>query len=115
MSQNPKDELFPAGASVNAGRVPLTYRRRRYDALSNRFELATERPVNMAVFLQIAFYVALAALAGILVLGLINITRTDDGQASRSNKLMRARVVAQAVVITILVLLGLVLGAIKLF
>ena len=69
----------------------------------------------MATFLQIAFYVALAALVVVLVLGLINITRSDDGQASRSNKLMRLRVMVQAVVIGILVLLGIVLGSIKLF
>lgn len=69
----------------------------------------------MAVFLQIAFYVALAAVAIVLVLGLVNITRSDEGQASRSNKLMRMRVIAQAVVIGILILLGIVLGSIKLF
>ncbi len=69
----------------------------------------------MAIGLQIAFYIALAALLVILGLGLVNITRSDEGQASRSNKLMRMRVMAQAVVIGILVLLGLVVGSIKLF
>ena len=69
----------------------------------------------MAMYLQIAFYIALAVLVAVLVFGLVNITRSDDGQASRSNKLMRMRVVAQAVVIGILILLGLVVGSIKLF
>ncbi len=41
-----------------------------------------------------------------LVLGLVNMTRSDDGQASRSNKLMRLRVIAQAVVIGILIPMG---------
>ncbi len=69
----------------------------------------------MAMYLQIAFYVSLVVLFGVLVLGLVNMTRSDEGQASRSNKLMRLRVIAQAVVIGILILLGIVLGAIKLF
>ncbi len=69
----------------------------------------------MAPFLQIAFYVALAGLFAILMFGLFNMTRSDDGQASRSNKLMRLRVIAQAVVIGILILLGIVVGSIKLF
>lgn len=66
----------------------------------------------MATFLQFAFYIALAALVVVLVLGLVNLTRTDPGQPSRSNKLMRMRVLVQAIVIGILVLLGVVLGAI---
>ncbi|MCF6329712.1 MAG: twin transmembrane helix small protein [Henriciella sp.] len=69
----------------------------------------------MAMYLQIAFYVSLVVLFGVLVLGLVNMTRSDEGQASRSNKLMRLRVIAQAVVIGILILLGIVLGSIKLF
>jgi len=69
----------------------------------------------MATFLQYGLYIAMAALVVVLVLGLVNITRTDEGQASRSNQLMRARVIVQAVVVGILVLLGIVLGSIKLF
>ena len=46
----------------------------------------------MAMYLQIAFYVSLIVLFGVLILGLVNMTRSDDGQASRSNKLMRLRV-----------------------
>ncbi|MEL7547259.1 MAG: twin transmembrane helix small protein [Pseudomonadota bacterium] len=65
----------------------------------------------MATFLQVAFYLALIALVVVLVYGLVNMTRTDPGQPSRSNKLMRLRVLIQAIVIGILVLLGFVLGA----
>lgn len=69
----------------------------------------------MATLLSYGLYIAIAGLTIILILGLINLTRTDEGQASRSNQLMRYRVIAQAVVIAILVLLGIVLGSIKLF
>ena len=65
----------------------------------------------MATFLQIAFYVGLAALVVVLVMGLVNLTRTDPDQASRSNKLMRMRVLIQAIVIGILILLGWALGS----
>lgn len=62
---------------------------------------------------MIGFYIALVVLVGILIAGMVNMTRSDAGQASRSNQLMRFRVMAQAVVIAILVLLGIVMGAIK--
>jgi uncharacterized membrane protein len=66
----------------------------------------------MAVILQYAFYIALIGLVVILVLGLVNLTRTDASQASRSNKLMRLRVLMQAIAIGLLVALGIALGAI---
>ena len=59
------------------------------------------------------FYIALAALVIVLGLGIANLARTDDNQASRSNKLMRLRVLVQAIVIALLVGLGMVVGAIK--
>jgi len=65
----------------------------------------------MATLLQFAVYIALAALVIVLVMGLVNLTRTDPDQASRSNKLMRLRVLVQAIVIGILVLLGVALGS----
>ena len=65
----------------------------------------------MANFLTIGFYLALAVLLVILVLGLVNLTRTDENQPSRSNKLMRLRVLVQAVAIALLCALGFVLGA----
>lgn len=69
----------------------------------------------MASALTISLYIGIAGLVVILAMGLINLTKTDEGQRSRSNQLMRMRVMVQAVVIGILVLLGVVLGAIKLF
>ena len=67
----------------------------------------------MQSFLMIGFYIALAALLIVLGLGIANIARTDDQQASRSNKLMRLRVMIQAVVILLLVALGVTVGAIN--
>ncbi len=69
----------------------------------------------MANTLMIGFYIALAVLTVVLIAGLVNMTRTDEGQTSRSNQLMRYRVMAQAVVIGILVLLGIVMGSLKLW
>ncbi|RCL90174.1 twin transmembrane helix small protein [Hyphomonas sp.] len=67
----------------------------------------------MQTILMIGFYIALAALVIVLGLGIANLARTDDNQASRSNKLMRLRVLVQAIVIALLVGLGMVVGAIK--
>lgn len=69
----------------------------------------------MASALTIGLYIGIVALTIVLIMGLVNLTRTDDGQASRSNQLMRMRVIVQAVVIGILVLLGIVLGSIDVF
>ena len=65
----------------------------------------------MANLLTIGFYVALAALLVILILGLVNLTRTDENQPSRSNKLMRMRVLVQAIAIALLCAIGFVAGA----
>ncbi|KDA03467.1 HIG1 domain-containing protein [Hyphomonas oceanitis] len=67
----------------------------------------------MQTFLSIAFYVGIAALVIVLFLGIANLARTDDNQASRSNKLMRLRIFVQAIVIAILVALGALAGAFK--
>lgn len=67
----------------------------------------------MQTILIAGFYIALAVLVVVLGLGVANIARTDDQQASRSNKLMRLRILIQAIVIVILVALGMVVGAIK--
>jgi len=69
----------------------------------------------MATALTFGLYVAIGLLVVVLIMGLVNLTRTDDGQPSRSNQLMRVRVMVQAAVIAILVLLGIVLGSINLF
>lgn len=69
----------------------------------------------MASALTIGLYIAIGILVVVLAMGLINLTRTDDGQRSRSNQLMRMRVIVQAVVVGILILLGIVVGSIQLF
>ena len=69
----------------------------------------------MASALTIGLYIAIGVLVVVLAMGLINLTRTDDDQRSRSNQLMRMRGIVQAVVVGILVLLGIVVGSIKLF
>ena len=67
----------------------------------------------MQLFLSIAFYIGIAALVSVLGLGIANLARTDENQASRSNKLMRLRIFVQAIVIAILVALGALAGAFK--
>lgn len=67
----------------------------------------------MQILLTIGFYVALAGVFIVLAVGVANLARHDAGQASRSNKLMRLRVILQAAAIGFLVLLGLVAGAIR--
>ncbi len=65
----------------------------------------------MANLLTIGFYISLAAILVVLVLGIANLTRTDDDQPSRSNKLMRLRVLFQAIAIALLCALGFAAGA----
>lgn len=67
----------------------------------------------MQQMLTIGFYIALAAIAVILVLGVANLARRDPNQPSRSNKLMRMRVIVQAIAIALLVAIGIAAGAIK--
>ncbi|MFN3313030.1 MAG: twin transmembrane helix small protein [Hyphomonas sp.] len=68
----------------------------------------------MQNILTIGFYIALAGIAVVLVLGVVNLARRDPNQPSRSNQLMRYRVIFQAVAIALLVAIGFVAGAIKL-
>jgi uncharacterized membrane protein YphA (DoxX/SURF4 family) len=64
--------------------------------------------------LIIGFYAALAAIVVVLVLGIANLARRDANQPGRSNQLMRMRVIFQAIAIALLVLIGIVTGAIRL-
>jgi len=66
----------------------------------------------MSLLVTILFYAGLLALLIVLGLGIANMARTDENQPSRSNKLMRMRVIIQAVVIALLVLIGFMAGAI---
>ena len=54
------------------------------------------------------FFAVLASVFIVLTLGVVNLVRTDAQARSRSNKLMRLRVVVQFVAIIILVILGFV-------
>ena len=65
----------------------------------------------MTSILTIGFYIALAVLVVVLGLGVVNLVRSDAGQASRSNKLMRLRVLVQAIAIALLCALALAVGA----
>ncbi|WP_018997064.1 twin transmembrane helix small protein [Hirschia maritima] len=68
----------------------------------------------MTMTLSILLYIAIAAVFGILVAGLISLnTDSKSGKAaSRSNKLMRIRVIAQAIAVAILVAIGFANGVI---
>ena len=61
--------------------------------------------------LQIGVWIALGLTVVIVLAGVVNLLRTDPGQASRSNKLMRLRVLFQFIAILLLVGLGIVSGA----
>lgn len=55
----------------------------------------------------------MAVLVAILAMGIINLVRSDKDQATRSNMLMRMRVLMQFIAIIILVAVGFVSGAIS--
>lgn len=63
--------------------------------------------------LQTGLYLAMGLLVVILLMGVINLVRSDPKQQSRSNQLMRLRVLIQFIAIIILVILGFVSGMIK--
>ncbi len=67
----------------------------------------------MAVWLTYGIYIAIAAVFVVLAFGIVNLVRTDPKAASRSNKLMRLRVVVQFVAIILLVIFGWVAGAFR--
>ena len=67
----------------------------------------------MQTVLTYGFYAAIAAVFIILVLGVINLARQDPEQASRSNQLMRMRVIMQFIAVMILVAIGFLSGAIN--
>lgn len=67
----------------------------------------------MQNILGIGLYVVMGGLVVVLALGIINLVRQDENQPSRSNKLMRLRVIFQAVAILLLVIIGIAAGAVK--
>ncbi|AJD53632.1 MULTISPECIES: twin transmembrane helix small protein [Thalassospira] len=58
----------------------------------------------MAGFLQIGVLIAMAAVAVILVLGIVTMARGKD--ARKSNKLMQLRVLVQGIALLLLVILS---------
>ena len=67
----------------------------------------------MTEVLQIALYLSFGLLVVILAMGIINLVRSDPKQRSRSNNLVRMRVLVQAIAVVILVVLGFTSGMIK--
>jgi len=65
----------------------------------------------MEVFLAYGVYIAIGAVFIVLAFGVVNLLRTDANAASRSNKLMRLRVLIQFIAILLLVALGAAAGA----
>ena len=53
-------------------------------------------------------YIAMLAVVGVLIFGIVNLYRGDEKARSRSNKLMRLRVVLQFVAILIIIAIFLV-------
>ena len=61
--------------------------------------------------LALLFYAALAGVFAVLAYGIFNLVRQDENQASRSNQLMRLRVLLQFVAVLALVGIGWFAGA----
>ena len=67
----------------------------------------------MEMFLLYGVYIAIGAFFVVLAFGVVNLVRTDDQAPSRSNRLMRLRVLIQFIAILLLVALGAVSGAFR--
>jgi formate hydrogenlyase subunit 3/multisubunit Na+/H+ antiporter MnhD subunit len=67
----------------------------------------------MEMFLLYGVYIAIGAVFLVLAFGVVNLVRTDGQARSRSNKLMRLRVLIQFIAILLLVGLGAVAGAFR--
>lgn len=67
----------------------------------------------MELWLSYGVYAAIGAVFIVLAFGIVNLVRTDAKSASRSNKLMRLRVLVQFIAVILLVILGWVGGAFR--
>lgn len=67
----------------------------------------------MEKYLAIGLYVTIGAVFVVLAFGVVNLVRTDGQARSRSNKLMRLRVLVQFIAIILLVALGALAGAFR--
>ena len=68
---------------------------------------------TMQLWLTYALYAVIGVVFVVLAFGVFNLVRTDDQARSRSNKLMRLRVVVQFVAIILVVAIGLAAGAFR--
>jgi len=67
----------------------------------------------MEKYVAFGVYIAIGAVFVVLAFGVVNLVRTDSQARSRSNKLMRLRVLVQFIAIILLVALGAVAGAFR--
>jgi len=67
----------------------------------------------MEKYLAFGVYIAIGAVFVVLAFGVANLVRTDSQARSRSNKLMRLRVLVQFIAIILLVALGAAAGAFR--
>lgn len=67
----------------------------------------------MQQYLAIGVYITIGAVFVVLAFGVANLVRTDSQARSRSNKLMRLRVLVQFIAILLLCGLGLAAGAFR--
>lgn len=67
----------------------------------------------MEMFLLYGVYIAIGAVFVVLAFGVVNLVRTDGQAPSRSNRLMRLRVLIQFIAVLLLVALGAVSGAFR--
>jgi heme/copper-type cytochrome/quinol oxidase subunit 2 len=67
----------------------------------------------MESWLVYGVYIAIGAVFVVLVFGVVNLVRTDGQARSRSNKLMRLRVLVQFIAIIMLCALGFAAGAFR--
>ncbi len=65
----------------------------------------------MQAWLSWVLYGVIGVLFLVLGAGVINLARTDKNARTRSNKLMRLRVLVQFIAIVVIVILGVVAGA----
>ncbi len=67
----------------------------------------------MESWLVYGVYIAIGAVFVVLAFGVVNLVRTDGQARSRSNKLMRLRVLVQFIAIIMLCALGFAAGAFR--
>ncbi len=67
----------------------------------------------MQIWLAYGVYIAIGAVFLVLAFGVFNLIRTDGQARSRSNKLMRLRVLVQFIAVILICLLGWAAGAFR--